>query len=173
MRWMDLAALVLLASTSVAGQAPRPFPVPPRPGSTAAPQEPTQPKPAETPTTAVPSEATLGVPIYPNAQFLVSYDAGRRQRFYLFGAQASFTEIVSYYKTVLKNEGDLIFELPATHTFEVARFRDETMAFPPGVTVKDFRRGGRGAYINPKPGATPANFPTIIQIVPAPPGTAR
>ena len=34
---------------------------------------------------APPTEAMLGVPIYPGAQFIASYDAGRGQRFYLFG----------------------------------------------------------------------------------------
>ena len=32
----------------------------------------------------------------------------------------------------------LLFEVPPTHAFEVGRFREETMAFPPGVTVKDY-----------------------------------
>jgi hypothetical protein len=109
------------------------------------------------------------VPIYPNAQFLTSYEAGQRQRFYLFGAQASFNEIVAYYRTILKDRGDLLFEQPSTHTFEIARFREESMAFPPSITVKDYRWGGSEGYLNPKAGATPARFPTIIQIVPAPP----
>ena len=37
----------------------------------------------------------LGVPIYPGAQFIASYDAGRGQRYYLFGTNASFAEIVA------------------------------------------------------------------------------
>jgi hypothetical protein len=172
MRLTALAALVLFTSMSVAGQAPRPFP-PPRPASPSAPTKPAEPKPADNPASAVPTEATLGVPIYPNAQFLVSYDAGQRQRFYLFGAQASFNEIVAYYKTVLKRGGDLLFEQPSTHTFEIARFREESMAFPPSITIKDYKWGGSEGYLNPKPKATPARFPTIIQIVPGPPGTAK
>lgn len=168
-----LAALVLVTSTSAAGQAPRPFPPPPRPGTPSTPAKPGSPKPADNPTSGVPTEAMLGVPIYPNAQFLVSYDAGQRQRFYLFGAQASFTELVAYYRTVLKERGDFLFEQPPTHTFEIARFREETMAFPPSVTIKDYKWGGADGYLNPKPGATPARFPTIIQFVPAPPGAAR
>jgi hypothetical protein len=111
------------------------------------------------------------VPIYPNSQFLASYDAGQRQRFYLFGSQASFNELVAYYRTVLKERGDLLFEQPPTHTFEIGRFREETMAFPPSVTIKDYKFGGSEGYLNPKPGATPARFPTIIQFVPPPPTT--
>ena len=41
-----------------------------------------------------------------------------------------------------------------------------TMAFPPGVTVKDYTWGGSQGYLNPKRGAEPARFRTIIQIVP-------
>jgi hypothetical protein len=163
-----LAALVLISSVTAAGQAPRPFP-PPRPGTPTTPSTPPA-KPAN-PAGNVPTEATLGVPIYPNSQFLASYDAGQRQRFYLFGSQASFNELVAYYRTVLKERGDLLFEQPPTHTFEIGRFREETMAFPPSVTIKDYKFGGSEGYLNPKPGATPARFPTIIQFVPPPPTT--
>ena len=115
----------------------------------------------------------LGFPIHPSAQFIASYDAGRSQRYYIFGSTLSFAELVSYYKTALKERGNQVFDEPLTHMFEVGRFRDETMAFPPGVTIKDWTWGGSGGYPNPKPGAQPARFPTIIMIVPAPPAAAR
>jgi hypothetical protein len=57
--------------------------------------------------------------------------------------------------------------------FDTGRFREETMAFPPSVTVKDYTFGGSQGYLNPKRGAKPARFATVIQIVPAPPGAAR
>lgn len=110
----------------------------------------------------------LGAPIYPSAVFLTSYDAGRGQRFYIYGVNAPYAEMVNFYRTVLKTKGDELFEAPPTHFFETARFRDETMAFAPSVTVKDFTYGGSAGYPNPKTGATPARFPTIIQIVPQP-----
>jgi len=116
-----------------------------------------------------PTEATLGFPIYPTAQFIASYDAGRAQRYYIFGTTVPFAELVAYYRTVLKERGNQVFEEPPTHMFEVGRFRDETMAFPPGVTIKDWTWGGTAGYPNPKPDAQPARFPTIIMIVPAPP----
>jgi hypothetical protein len=47
------------------------------------------------------------------------------------------------------------------------------MAFPPSVTVKDYAWGGSAGYLNPKRGATPERFRTIIQIVPVPPGEPR
>ena len=108
----------------------------------------------------------LGVPIFPSAQFLTSYDAGQGQRYYLFGSAATFADLVAYYRNVLKQRGELVFEEPATHMFEVGRFREETMAFPPGVTIKDYTWGNLKGYLNPKRGATPERFPTIIQIVP-------
>jgi hypothetical protein len=151
-------------------QQPQPFP---RPGQPARPAQPVAPAPAP-PTAAVPppaaeaapTEATLGVPIFPGAQFIASYDAGRGQRYYIFGTASSFVELVAYYRTVLKQRGELVYEVPATHEFDVGRYREETMAFPPGVTIKDFQSEISQGYPNPKRGAQPARFPTIIQIVP-------
>lgn len=100
--------------------------------------------------------------------FLTSYDAGRGQRFYLFGVNVPFADLVGYYRTVLKTRGDELFDSPPTHQFETARFRDETMAFPPSVTIKDYAYGGSAGYPNPKADGTPARFPTVIQIVPPP-----
>ena len=113
--------------------------------------------PAENPT-----EATLGMPIYPGARFIGSYDAGRGQRYYLFGVNTDFAQVVGFYRTMLKQRGELVFEVPAIHMFEVGRFREETMAFPPGVTVKDYSPDG---YLHPKQGG-PERFRTILQIVP-------
>ena len=104
--------------------------------------------------------------LYPGAQFLGSYDAGRGQKFYLYGTTASFAAIVAFYREILKRSGDVVFDAPATHVFETGRFREETMAFPPSVTIKDFQSEVSQGYPNPKPGGTPARFPTIIQIVP-------
>lgn len=115
-----------------------------------------------------PTEQMLGIPLYPGSQFIASYDAGRGQRFYLYGTTAGFAEIVAYYRTVLKQRGELTYETPPIHMFDVGRFREETMAFPPGVTVKDYTWGGSVGYLNPKRGAQPTHFRTIVQIVPAP-----
>ena len=118
------------------------------------------------PRNAAPTEGMLGVPIYPGAQFIRSYDAGRGQRYYIFGSAASFVDLVSYYRTMLKQKGDLVFDVPATHEFDVGKFNEDTMAFPPGVTIKDFQSDVSQGYPNPKPGGQPPRFPTIIQIVP-------
>lgn len=181
-RWFrtdDLTPLLLgiavcLASVTLSAQQPRPFPQPSQPRPSApAPPKPSAPTSQTVPPSAEagsPSEATLGVPIYPNAQFLTSYDAGRGQRFYLFGVVLPFADAVTYYRSTLKSRGEVLFESPPTHQFEIARFRDDVMAFPPSVTVKDYTWGGSGGYPNPTPGAEPARFPTVIQVVPTPAG---
>ena len=110
----------------------------------------------------------LGAPIYPSSVFLASYDAGRGQRFYLFGSTVPYADLVAFYRTVLKQKGDELYEAPPTHMFETARFRDESMAFPPGVTIKDYTFGGSAGYPNPKKDGTPPRFATVIQIVPLP-----
>jgi hypothetical protein len=114
----------------------------------------------------------LGVPLYPSAQFITSYDAGRGQRYYLYGVSATFAELVTYYRTQLKERGTLVFEEPPMQMFEVGRFRDETMAFPPGITIKDWTWGGSQGYPNPKRGGQPSRFPTVLMIVPPPAGAA-
>ena len=106
------------------------------------------------------------MPIYPGAQFIASYDAGRGQRYYIFGSTASFVDLVTFYRNVLKQRGELVYDVPATHEFDVGKFNEDTMAFPPGVTIKDFQSDVSQGYPNPKLGAQPNRFPTIIQIVP-------
>ena len=173
--------LAMAMSTSGSAQTPQPFP---KPGDPAKPQPsgpppttskpdtqglkvlpPMPPPPVVQPPAGTPTEATLGMPIYPGAKFIDSYDAGRGQRYYLFGTTTDFAQIVAFYRTALKQRGELVFEVPAIHMFDVGRFREETMAFPPGVTVKDYSPDG---YLNPKPDAPAERFRTIIQIVPSP-----
>jgi hypothetical protein len=113
------------------------------------------------------------VPLYPGAEFIASYEAGLGQRYYLFGAMADYAQIVGYYRNMLKSRGDEVFEEPPVHMFDIGRFREESMAFPPSVTVKDYTWGGSQGYLNPKRGAQPTRFRTIIQVVPAPAGAAR
>jgi hypothetical protein len=143
---------------------PQPFP---RPGQSAQPRPGQEPAASSAPAPELPpTEANLGVPIFPGAQFIASYDAGRGQRYYIFGSPATFVDLVAYYRTVLKQKGELVYDVPATHEFDVGKYREETMAFPPGVTIKDYQSDISQGYPNPKPGAQPARFPTLIQIVP-------
>ena len=170
---LPIAAAML--SAPALAQAPSPFP---RPGQQTSQPRPPAPGPVAAPVAVAaqpgePTEATLGVPLYPGSQFIASYDAGRGQRYYLFGAESDFLQIVGWYKTILKQKGELIFEEPPVHMFEIAKFKEETMAFTPSVTVKDYTWAGSLGYLNPKRGATPERFKTVVQIVPAPPAAPR
>ena len=179
---LAFACVFSLTATIALAQTPQPFPRPgqkpaqPAPPPTTPPPAPTKPvvtAPPQTTTAAAkkdaaPTEAELGAPIYPSAVYLTSYDAGRGQRFYIFGAAVPYADLVGYYKTVMKTKGDELYDSPPTHQFETAKFRDESMAFPPGVTIKDYTYGGSAGYPNPRKGETPERYPTIIQIVPAP-----
>ena len=181
-----IAAVFFLGAVATVGgaQTPQPFPRP----ATAQPQRPAAPPPAPAapaPAATAPGQpqaaaesgaptvATLGVSPYPGSQFISSYDAGRGQRYYVFGTTAPFVDVVGYYRTQLGERGDLVYKDPGTHMFTggpLGRYREETMAFPPSVTVKDWTSGGSPGYPNPKLGGEPARFPTIIMIVPAPAG---
>ena len=170
MRAVEAVVVLVLGSTVVvarpAAQAPTAPPPRPAPAPATAPvtaPATAQARAAEAPPTAV----TLGVAIFPTAVFLGSFDAGQGQRYYLFGTTASFADLVTYYRNVLKDRGELVFDAPAVHMFDTGRFREESMAFPPSVTVKDYMWGGRGGYLNPVQGGQPARYPTIVQIVPA------
>jgi len=180
-----LVSLALPAST--AAQTPQPFPRPggrQSPPSTTASARPAPPvAQAQTvqstddttplPSTAdprAPSEEELGFPVYPPAQYLATYEAGRSQQYHLFGTTATFEDIVAYYQAVLDERGRLVFREPPTQMFEVGRFREETMAFPPGVTVKDWTWGGSQGYPHPTADGTLERFPTVIMIVPRQPG---
>jgi hypothetical protein len=164
-----IAFVAALASLQQQPPVPQPFP---RPGTQPArPAQPTAPPPtaaapAALPPDGVPTEATLGLPLYPGSQFIASYDAGRGQRYYIFGSAAPFVDLVTYYRNVLKQKGELVFDVPATHEFDIGKFNEDTMAFPPSVTIKDYQSDVSQGYPNPKPGAEPLRFPTIIQIVP-------
>jgi hypothetical protein len=172
------SALTIALAATAAAQTPQPFPKPgapkpatPPPAASAQPAKPpaVAPPSASTPPNPndVPTEATLGVQIFPGAEFLQSFDASKGQRYYLFGSNAPFAEIVNYYRNVLKQKGELVYDEPAIHEFDIGKFKEETMAFPPSVTVKDYTWGGSAGYLNPKRGKQPARFKTIIQIVPA------
>jgi hypothetical protein len=168
-----LIVLLALAGTPLLAQVPQPFPKPGQQPPAAQTPPPAKPVTALPQNQSEPAEGALGVPVYPSAQFIASYDAGKGQRYYLYGTTTPFAEIVQYYRNALKQRGDLVFEEPPIHQFDIGRFREETMAFPPSVTVKDYTWGGGAGYLVPKADGKPLRFPTIIQIVPNPPVVAR
>jgi hypothetical protein len=167
---------------------PRPFPQPNQPSSPppATPPATTQPptttparvpdQPASAPAVSTspaatrPTERELGVPVYPTADYLDSYDAGQGQRYYLFGTNAAYADIVAYYKNVLRDSGHELFKAPAMQEFDLGKFRDDAMAYPPSVVVKDYTwalDGGRSEGYLAFDGTKEKRYKTIIQIVPA------
>jgi hypothetical protein len=181
---MTTALLTWAFAAPLLAQAPLPFPgaaaPPAEPARTQKPTPPPQPV-APAPVAQAPTATTTpagsngsparvgGFPVYPTSQLLGSYDAGKGQRYYLYGTTRPYADVVTFYQSELKDKGDQVFTNPLTHMF-AQKFKEETMAFPPGVTVKDWTQGSQG-YPNPT-GATPARFPTVIMIVPPPPDAA-
>ena len=145
------AGTVFASQTQGTAQGPKPFP------TAGAPQ--TQPA-------APTSESPIAAPLYPAAQFLEVIDAGKGQQFHLYGTDAGFADIVAYYKTTLKNSGRVLFQAPAMHQFDLGRYQEETMAYPPSVVIKDYTWNGSEGYLHVS-GATSKRYKTIIQIVPA------
>lgn len=152
------AGLLVCASIAPA-QAP-----PPRPFPTAG-----APSPAAPPTQAQqpPVDPLLGTVMYPAAVFLETIDAGKGgQQYHLYGTDAPYVDIVNYFKTTLKQGGRTIFQAPAMHQFELGRFQEQTMAYPPSVVVKDYVWNGSEGYLHVA-GTTQKRYRTIIQVVPA------
>jgi hypothetical protein len=137
---------------------------PPRPFPTAGAPAPTAP-PAQTP--AAPVDPLVGTVMYPAAVFLETIDAGKGgQQYHLYGTDAPYVDIVNYFKTTLKQGGRVIFQAPAMHQFELGRFQEQTMAYPPSVVVKDYVWNGAEGYLHVA-GTTQKRYRTIIQVVPA------
>lgn len=183
----------LTLAAGLLAQTPQPFPrqqprpAAPAPAPPAAPPQtpapaaqaaaPPSAAPAVTPVPGIdperPTADQLGIFIPQTAQFVASYDAGRGQRYYIFGTAQPFADVVTAYRTALREKGSVVFEQPPTHTWEIGKFREESMGFPPGVTVKDYTSAGSAGYPNPRRGEQPERFATLIQIVPPPPVDRR
>lgn len=103
--------------------------------------------------------------MYPTADYLDAIDAGSGQTYYLYGAEAPFEDIVGYYRTLLRNGGREIYRTPGVHQFELGRFDDNRMAYPPSVVIKDYGGGDTPGYLFVR-GTEERRYRTIIQIVP-------
>jgi hypothetical protein len=162
-------------------QTPPPVPQPfPHPTGSAAPQaakpadpQATPPAPGAPPAStaaraaARPTEADLGVRVYQGADFIDSYDAGRGQRYFLFGTNDSYAEVVTFYKQQ-RGGGSELFKTPPMQKFELdVKFKEDTMAFPPSVVVKDYTWNNSEGYLVID-GTRERRYKTVIQIVPAP-----
>ena len=201
--WLLLVASAPALAAQATEPAPRQPPrgvLPPQPGTTAQPARPqpvprtpatigTSPAPAApapaAPTPAVtapataataaaaPSEAELGAPVYPTAAYLGSFDAGLGQRYYLFGTTATYSQVIAFYRGALKTRGEEVFDVPAIWSFEIGRYREQSMAYPPSVTVRDHASGPGGGYLHASGRPEGQRYATVIQIVPPAPGEAR
>jgi hypothetical protein len=191
MKMFRLALMALtIAAATVAASAqttpvPRPFPGAPTPPRTsspapnagavdtsapstsvAAPAQPTPEQPVADITPTLP-----GVPaLYPTAEYLDTIDAGSGQSYVLYGANAAYSDVVTYYRTVLKNGGREIYRTPGTHQFDLGRFDDNRMAYPPSIVIKDYAGGTAPGYLHAS-GTEEKRYRTIIQIVPPPAAT--
>lgn len=182
------AAGLHAAGQSQAPPVPRPFPQPGQvpPATSVTPKSPKADSPppvaanppasAATSTVAAgpsqpgrPSDADLGyAPVYPAADYLDAFDAGHGQHYFLFGTNAAYADIVSYYKRVMKDSGREVFRTPAMQEFDLpGKFRDDAVAFPPSVVVKDYAWNGSEGYLFVD-GTKEKRYKTIIQIVPPP-----
>jgi hypothetical protein len=164
------------APAAPAGQAPRPADP-----SAQTPPPPTVPAPAAaagrspaSPAGQPPSASGLpaDVPVYPAADFLDSYDAGRGQRYYLFGTNQPYADIVAFYRNTLRSGGREVMRAPAVQQFDLGKYDEDRMAYPPSVVVKDYTWNGSEGYLFAA-GTTAKRYRTVIQIVPPAPAAAR
>jgi hypothetical protein len=144
---------------------PKPFPgavktppdvKPPSPTEKTAPGSQTRPELQARPGTA---------PIHPQAQLLDTFDAGRGQQYLIYGTDLPYPSVVEYYKQLLRTGGNEIFRAPAMHRFDLARFDENTMAYPPSIVIKDYTWNGSPGYLHVD-GSTERRYRTIIQVVP-------
>jgi hypothetical protein len=164
-----------LASSLTAQQPPAPQPFPRSGGGGPPPAAPAPPSQVPAPPVAAaaapgqPTDAALGLPglVSPTAEFLKSFEIGRGQRCYLFGTNAPFAEMLAYYRQVLKDGGRELTRAPAMQQFDLGRFQEQTMAYPPSVVVKDYAFGTTEGYLQVD-GTRQRRFKTVIQIVPMP-----
>lgn len=107
-----------------------------------------------------------------SAEYLESFDAGRGQRYYIYGTNDAYADVLAYYKAILRSNREL-FKVPPMQQFDLpGKFKEETLAFPVCVIVKDYTwKGpdgdGPDGYLFVK-GTTEKRFKTVIQIVPGP-----
>jgi hypothetical protein len=159
------------ATTPVPKPAPFPGTTPPPSSGKPAPQTAKPASPATPAAAATPQDGSAvdphlaGVPIYPGAELLSSFDAGRGQFVFTFGTDMPYSDIVAYYKTQLRSSGTEIFRVPLMQQFDLGQFRAETMAYRPGVVVKDYSSPDSPGYLHVS-GTTEKRYRTVIQIVP-------
>lgn len=112
------------------------------------------------------ADVPSGLPIFPTAEFIDAFDAGRGQRYYLYGTNTPYADIVTYYRNLLKTGGRELYRTPPMQQFDLGRFQEDAMAYPPSVVIKDYTWNNSSGYLAIS-GTTERRFRTVIQIVPA------
>ena len=166
-------AIVGMSLLSFAQNAPPPVPPPvPKPFPGAVPTPPDSKATGKTDKPATPAvtrpaiEAQPGnAPIHPRAELLDTFDAGHGQQYIVYGADLPYVTVVEYYKQLLRTGGTEIFRTPAMHRFDLGRFDETTMAYPPSIVVKDYTWNGSPGYLHVD-GSSEKRYRTIIQVVP-------
>jgi hypothetical protein len=102
------------------------------------------------------------------ADYLESFDTGKGQRYYLFGSNDAYADVVAYFKTQIRGGSRELFKTPGMFWFDLPGRVSES-SFPPSVVVKDYTWGTLDGYLFVD-GASSRRYKTIIQIVPAPTG---
>ena len=95
------------------------------------------------------------------------------QRYFLFGTTATYSQVMAFYRGALKSKGEEVFDIPPIWTFDIGRYREQTMVYPPSVTVRDHAAGPGRGYLHAAGGAEGQRYATVIQIVPPAPGEVR
>ena len=182
---------VVLATSALAAQTappptqtPVPLPTPfpgsaPPPATTPKPTTTATPTPTQTPTPAVatpqcasagsaPVDPLLaGIPLYPCAVYLETFEVGPGQRLFAFGTNDTYLDVVQFYKTQLKKSGEELSKMPAIYQFERGTFDSGTMSQRPGIIVKDYAWPAvTDAYLHVS-GTTGTRYRTVIQVIPA------
>ena len=166
-----LAALPLSARTEAPAQATQAPPIPkPFPGSSPPSTVSPTTTARELPATASPQQqapAAGGVEqyVFPGAEFIAAYDASRgHQKYHLYGTNTPYADVVAHYRTTLRGRNNEVFRTPPIHQFDLGRFDENTMSYPPSVVVKDYTWNGSTGYLHAA-GTTEKRYRTIVQIV--------
>ena len=163
-----MSGAIALGPAQLSAQAttpvPKPFPTS-TPAPTAKPGTPAQAPPAGPQDGGNLDPRLAGIPIYPGAELLSSFDTGRGQWVFTLGTDMPYSDIVAYYKNQIRSSGTEVFRTPLIHQFDLGQFRADTMAYRPGVVVKDYSADTQG-YLHVS-GTTEKRYRTVIQIVPA------
>ena len=78
----------------------------------------------------------------------------------------SYADVVTYYRNLMKNGGRELFKTPPMQQWDLGRYQEDSMAYPPSVVVKDYTWNGSVGYLQVT-GTSEKRYKTIIQIVPA------